>query len=231
MPTNHLNQSIGEALPHFTAGRQPNIQQLVGRYTIIEPVNVVKHFDDAYAFYGPESPETQWTYLPIDAFQNKDDFRAYFEKMAQSKDPYYLAILNKETGKIIGTFSLMRIDTANRVVEMGWVLYGSELKQSRFATEAQFLVMQYVFEVLRYRRYEWKCDSLNAPSGKAAKRLGFTFEGTFRRVQVYKGRSRDTNWYSMLEEEYQAMKPKFEKWLQPENFDKNGKQISALNEN
>ena len=229
MPLNHLNQPIGETLTDYSAGQLPHIQQLIGRYTIVEPINL-KHFEDAYRFYGAKSPETQWTYLPIEAFKNQADFRGYFEKMAQSHDPYYLAIVDKISGKTIGTFSLMRIDTANRVIEMGWVLYGDELKQSRLATEAQFLVMQYVFEVLQYRRYEWKCDSLNAPSNRAAKRLGFHFEGTFRRAQVYKNRTRDTNWYSMIEEEYQAMKPKFERWLQPENFDENGQQRTALND-
>ncbi len=229
MPINHLNQPIGETLTNYSSGQQPNIQQLIGRYTIVEPISL-KHFDDAYRFYGTESSEAQWTYLPINAFKNQADFRAYFEKMTQSHDPYYLAIVDKVSGKTVGTFSLMRIDTANRVIEMGWVLYGDELKQSRLATEAQFLVMQYVFEVLQYRRYEWKCDSLNAPSNQAAKRLGFHFEGTFRRALVYKNRTRDTNWYSMIEEEYQAMKPKFEHWLQPENFDENGQQRTALND-
>ena len=195
MPTNIFNQPIGEPVYHFTAGQQPAIKQLTGNYTIVEPLNANRHFEDAYTFYGPDSPKEQWTYLPIDHFENKEDFRAYFEGMADSKDPYYLAILDKESRKLIGTFSLMRIDPKNRVIEMGWVLYGPELKHSRIATEAQYLVMRYVFDELHYRRYEWKCDSLNAPSNQATKRLGFTFEGTFRRAAVYKNRSRDTNLY------------------------------------
>lgn len=228
MPTNNFDQPIGEPVLDFVPGQLPDIEQLVGIYTIVEPLNVDRHFEDAYTFYGPDSPKEQWTYLPIDYFENKEDFRDYFEGMADSKDPYYLAILDKESHKVIGTFSLMRIDPKKRVVEMGWVLYGPELKHSRVATEAQYLVMRYVFDELHYRRYEWKCDSLNAPSNQAAKRLGFTFEGTFRRAAVYKNRSRDTNWYSMLEEEYQAMKAKFDNWLDPANFDDQGRQITSL---
>lgn len=123
----------------------------------------------------------------------------------------------------------MRIDQQNRVIEVGWVIYSPTLKRSRIATEAQYLLMKYVFETLQYRRYEWKCDSLNKASMQAAKRLGFQFEGIFRRVAVYKGRNRDTAWFSMLEEEWQHMKPKFERWLAPENFDKNGQQLNSLN--
>lgn len=228
MPTNAFNQEIGFPVPDFTPGQAPAISQLIGDYAIVEPISMADHLDDAYAFYGPSSPEEQWTYFPLEAFDNKQSFSDYFETMAQSQDPYYLAIKDKASGRVLGTFALMRTDKNNRVIEMGWVLYGSELKHSRVATEAQFLVMQYVFEVLNYRRYEWKCDSLNEPSGKAAQRLGFQFEGTFRRAIVYKGRNRDTNWYSMIEEDYQNMKPKFQSWLKPDNFDETGKQILSL---
>lgn len=228
MPVNHFNQPIGEVLPDFTPGDLPAITELSGQYVRIEPLSIEKHLKDAYQFYGHESPESQWTYLSIDAFQSFKDFQAYFEKMVTSKDPYYLAIIDQKSNKIVGTFSLMRINQKNRVLEMGWVLYSTELKQSTLATEAQLLVMQYVFETLHYRRYEWKCDSLNAPSAHAAERLGFTYEGTFRKAVVYKGRNRDTKWFSMLEEEYLAMKPKFINWLAPENFTEDGNQIKRL---
>ncbi|SQG47011.1 acetyltransferase [Streptococcus uberis] len=111
---------------------------------------------------------------------------------------------------------------------MDGVFYSSELKRTVMATEAQYLVMKYVFENLRYRRYEWKCDSLNAPSRRSAERLGFTYEGTFRQAVIYKGRNRDTNWYSILDKEWTENKERLERWLDKSNFDENGNQIKPL---
>ena len=122
----------------------------------------------------------------------------------------------------------MRTDTANRTIEVGWVVYGEKLKRTRAATEAQFLLMQYVFETLHYRRYEWKCDALNAPSCRAAERLGFTYEGTFRQDRINRGRSRDTNWYSVIDSEWPERKRRFLDWLSDDNFDAQGRQKKPL---
>ncbi|MFZ7267149.1 GNAT family N-acetyltransferase [Avibacterium avium] len=230
MPINHLGQPIGELIADFTVGELPNIQTLEGQYCRLERLCVSHHFSDIYDFFGPNSPESQWTYLSIDAQPNEQAARQLLQQWESLSDPYYLAIIDKASEKVVGTFSLMRIDPKNRTIEMGWVIYSESLKHSRVATEAQFLAMQYVFDTLQYRRYEWKCDSLNQPSFNAAKRLGFQFEGIFRRALVYKGRNRDTAWFSMLQEEWQAMKPKFQRWLSADNFDAEGKQLRALNE-
>lgn len=139
--------------------------------------------------------------MPIQRFESKLEFKDYLIQLIASLDPYYLTIIDNQTQKAVGTFSLMRIDNLNRVIEMGWIVYSPLLKRSREATEAQYLVMKYVFENLQYRRYEWKCDSLNEASNKSATRLGFTFEGTFRQSNVYKGRNRDTNWFSIIDKE------------------------------
>lgn len=136
--------------------------------------------------------------------------------------------MDKQTQRAIGTFSLMRIDPANRVIEVGAVIYSSQLQRSRIATEAQYLLACYVFEELKYRRYEWKCDSLNERSRRAAERLGFTFEGIFRQAQVYHHRNRDTAWYSMLDSEWKIIKKRLEAWLNPDNFDEQGKQKQRL---
>ncbi|OOR99923.1 GNAT family N-acetyltransferase [Haemophilus paracuniculus] len=148
--------------------------------------------------------------------------------MHQSTDPYYLEIKAKTSGQILGSFALMRIDRHNRTLEMGWVVYSTALQRTRMATEAQYLVMKYVFETLGYRRYEWKCDALNAPSRHAAERLGFRYEGTFRQMQVYKNRTRDTAWFSLLDHEWHANKIRLERWLDKANFDQNGRQIEPL---
>lgn len=230
MPINIFNQAIGEAIENFTAGEKPNINNLEGHYCRLERLCVEHHLDDIYPFYGSESLPSQWTYLPMNALPDKESVRQFLQQNQQSEDPYYLAIIDKETQKAVGTFSLMRIDTQNRVIEVGWVIYSPQLKHSLVATEAQFLLMKYVFETLQYRRYEWKCDSLNQPSRNAATRLGFKFEGIFRHAVVYKGRNRDTAWFSMLPQEWLQMKPKFERWLAKENFDDNGKQKTSLND-
>lgn len=122
----------------------------------------------------------------------------------------------------------MRMDQANRVIEVGAVTYSPALKKTRMATEAQYLLARYVFEDLSYRRYEWKCDALNQASRKAAERLGFTYEGCFRQALVYKGRTRDTDWLSIIDQEWPAIKERFEAWLDPTNFDENGQQKQSL---
>ena len=227
MPYNEFGQALGQDLPSFSAGSLPEIEVLSGQTVRIEKL-ALRHEADLYPIYGPDAPRQNWTYMPIEPFQNREDFHCFFEKMVQSSDPYYLAIVDQASNRAVGTFALMRIDAANRVLEMGWVVYSSELQRSRQATEAQYLVMKYVFEGLNYRRYEWKCDSLNRPSANAAMRLGFTYEGRFRNHAIYKGRSRDTDWFSIIDSEWPALKKRFENWLAPENFDEKGQQKHSL---
>ena len=150
--------------------------------------------------------------------------------MLAAQDRFYYAIVDKESGKALGTFALMRINRGSRVIEVGSVTYSPQLKRTRLATEAQYLLARYVFEELEYRRYEWKCDALNQPSRYAAERLGFIYEGTFRQAVVYKGRNRDTDWLAMIDKDWPAVKIRLEKWLSPDNFDENGQQIKALSD-
>ena len=227
MPYNEFGQALGQALPSFTAGPLPEIKVLSGQKVRIEKLDQA-HEADLYPIYGPDAPRQNWTYMPIEPFQNQEDFHRFFEKMVQSSDPYYLAIVDQASNRAVGTFALMRIDAPNRVLEMGWVVYSSDLQRSRQATEAQYLVMKYVFENLGYRRYEWKCDQLNQASYHAALRLGFRHEGTFRQALVYKGRNRDTAWFSMLDSEWPSRKDALETWLADSNFDEAGRQKTSL---
>lgn len=169
-----------------------------------------------------------WTYLPIDRFESFTDYQEFIREKIDSQDPYYLAIVDLKTNQALGTFALMRNDQVNGVIEMGWVIYSNQLQRTRMATEAQFLVMTYVFETMGYRRYEWKCDHLNRPSHQAARRLGFTYEGTFRQALINKGRNRDTDWFSLLDSEWKVNKLRFEKWLSDDNFTADGQQIISL---
>lgn len=229
MRYNEYNQPVGDLIEDYSPGILPNIQSITGKTVTIEKINI-NHYDDLYEIYGPSSNPENLTYMSIQRFKSKLEFKDYLIQLIASVDPYYLTIIDNRTQKAVGTFALMRIDNVNRVIELGWIIYSPMLKRSRQATEAQYLVMKYVFENLHYRRYEWKCDSLNETSNKSATRLGFTFEGTFRQATVYKGRNRDTNWFSIIDKEWPANKLRLESWLDDSNFDSNENQLKSLSE-
>ena len=230
MKINELGQPIGDALPNFKPGDLPKMERLEGRYVIVECLSNDKHGADLYEVYGPDSPANMWTYLFQNPVQSQEEWSALLDQMLAAQDRFYYAIVDKESGKALGTFALMRINRGSRVIEVGSVTYSPQLKRTRLATEAQYLLARYVFEELEYRRYEWKCDALNQPSRYAAERLGFIYEGTFRQAVVYKGRNRDTDWLAMIDKDWPAVKIRLEKWLSPDNFDENGQQIKALSD-
>lgn len=230
MPVNEYGQIIGESMEGYTPGELPSIDFLEGRYTRIEALSVEKHAEDLLAVYGPDTPREMWTYLFQPPVENLEELIVALKQMIEHKDRFYYAIIDKVTGKALGTFSLMRIDQANRTIEVGAVTFSPALKQTRMGTEAHYLLARYVFEELNYRRYEWKCDALNLPSRKAAERLGFIYEGTFRQAVIYKGRTRDTDWMSIIDKDWPKVKARFEAWLKSENFDEEGHQLKSLKE-
>ena len=231
MPVNEYGQMIGEPVDD-TPGVLPSLVRIEGQYTILEALSVEKHAEDLLAVYGPDSPREMWTYLFQEPVADMEELVSLLNQMLDRKDRFFYAILDRETGKALGTFSLMRIDQANRTIEVGAVTFSPALKQTRMGTEAHYLLARYVFEELNYRRYEWKCDALNLPSRKAAERLGFVYEGTFtfRQAVIYKGRTRDTDWLSMIDKDWPQVKARLETWLAPKNFDKNGRQYKSLRE-
>ena len=219
MRHNEFGQPIGDAVPGFTPGERPGRPVLQGRFCRLERLSAAQHGDDLYAFHGPGANLADWTYVPREPVPDRQTLQAQLERLEASEDPCTFVIIEAASNQVVGSFSLMRIDPANRVIEVGSITYSDRLKRTRMATEAQLLLAQYVFETLKYRRYEWKCDSLNQPSRNAALRLGFTYEGMFRQAIVYKGRNRDTCWYSMLDSEWPRVKRRLEKWLSDDNFD------------
>ena len=168
-----------------------------------------------------------WTYMSYGPFGDRTAFAAWISQRAKLDDPFSYAIIDARE-RAVGIATLMEIRPAHGVIEVGNIVYGAPLQRTALATEAQYLLARYVFETLGYRRYEWKCNALNAASRRAALRFGFTFEGVFRQHMIVKGRSRDTAWYSMLDREWPARKAAFEAWLAPENFDEQGRQRTAL---
>lgn len=187
-----------------------------------------KHGEGLYAHFGTVEDLPNWTYLPDEQPKDLEAFQVYLNKKFETKDPYFFAIIDKQTEQAVGIIALLRIDQSNGSIEVGHIHYANILKRTRIATEVQFLLARYVFETLGYRRYEWKCDALNKPSIKAAKRLGFKYEGVFRNHKVYKARNRDTCWLSIIDSEWPKYKQQYEKWLDEKNFDELGNQIHRL---
>ncbi len=205
---------------------RPERVVLEGRHVKIVPLHAAAHAEALYA--GSRDAEL-WRYLFNGPYTDEAEFRAWLEGRENLEDPLFFTILDAPSGAPAGYCSLMRIEPAHRVIEVGNILYLPSLQRTVGATEAMYLLARYVFEELQYRRYEWKCNVLNAPSRRAALRLGFRFEGIFRQHMIVKGQNRDTAWYSMLDTEWEDRKLAFEKWLDPSNFDAEGSQKTALN--
>ena len=225
---NQYQQPVGAPVPGWTPRAVPPRQPIEGRYCRLEALEPQRHAAELYAAYSQAPDERDWTYLSTGPFADADAYRAYAERAALSTDPLHYVVIERRSGKAVGTLALMRIDPANGVIEVGFVTFSPLLKRTQVSSEAQYLLMKHVFDELGYRRYEWKCDSLNAPSRQAAARLGFQFEGIFRQALVYKGRSRDTAWFAIIDSDWPPLRAAFEKWLAPENFDADGQQQLSL---
>ncbi len=203
---------------------------MTGRYCRLEPVSVQRHEKDLFAAYQQAPDNRDWTYLFHDRPETPEDFNTYLTKLEKSEDPLHFAIIETSTNRAVGTAALMRIEPAHGVIEVGSITFSPLLKKTRAATESMYLMMRRAFDELGYRRYEWKCDSLNAPSRSAAQRYGFTFEGIFRQAVIYKNRSRDTAWFSITDTEWPRIRAAFEAWLDPANFTADGRQKRSLSD-
>lgn len=230
--TERLNahgQPIGEALANWSEPEPPSRAPMEGRFCRLESLEPERHAAELYAANAQDHDGRSWTYLPYGPFQSSDQYQAWLEGMCQGEDPLFFAIIRKADGKAVGVASYLRILPSFGSVEVGHLHFSEQLKRSPIATEAMFLMMQRAF-AQGYRRYEWKCDALNAASFAAAQRLGFKHEGTFRQAAVHKGRSRDTAWFSIIDAEWPALAEAFSRWLAPENFDDAGQQRTRLSE-
>jgi RimJ/RimL family protein N-acetyltransferase len=226
--TSPPTQPIGPSIDSHAAKR-PERVTLKGRWITLVPLDPHAHAEALYeGSHGDVARESVWTYLFNGPFATLADFAADIDVKAKAADPHYFAIIDNSSGRAVGYESLMRIDPPNRVIEVGGILYAPSMQRSPGGTEAQYLLARYVFDELGYRRYEWKCNALNAPSRRAAERFGFTFEGIFRQHMIVKGRDRDTAWFAMLDSEWPARKAAYERWLAPDNFDSEGRQKIAL---
>ncbi|NLS09361.1 GNAT family N-acetyltransferase [Nesterenkonia sp. MY13] len=226
--SNEFGQPVGDPVPDWTPRPLPSATRLPGHWCALERLDSSRHVQDLYDAYAQAPDGRNWTYLGVGPFLSASAYREWAEQAAQSEDPRHYAVIEQSTNKAVGTLSLMRHDPNNGVIEVGWVNYSPALQRTPASTEAQYLLMHHVFEDLGYRRYEWKCDSLNEPSRRAAERLGFTYEGTFRQAVVTKGRNRDTAWYSILDSEWPELRTRFDAWLSASNFTSDHRQIQSL---
>jgi RimJ/RimL family protein N-acetyltransferase len=224
---NHLKQPVGTVVNNWNVPQQPARETMQGRFCRLEPIDPKRHAEGLYKANALDVEGRNWTYLPYGPFDSPNSFRVWIEEFCCGCDPHFYAIIDLATGESVGVASYLRIDPTNGSIEVGGINFSPLLQRKPAATEAMYLMMAHAFE-LGYRRYEWKCNALNAPSRAAAQRLGLSYEGIFRQAVVVKGRNRDTAWYAAIDHEWLALKEAFEQWLSPANFDEQGRQRQSL---
>ncbi len=202
---------------------------LTGRYCHLEALDADKHAADLWNVFALDTDGRLWTYMPQGPFANADEYRTWVEGAHHKADPFFYAIIDSSSGKAVGVASYLRVDPNNSSIEVGWITFSPVIQQKPIATEAMYLMMKHAFD-MGYRRYEWKCNSLNQPSINAAMRLGMSFEGLFRQMSMVKGHNRDTAWFAILDRDWATVQPAFEAWLDPANFNADGLQKSKLSD-
>jgi len=225
MRRNEFGQPIGDPVT-WVPRPFPEPDELVGDHCRLVPWSR-NHLESLYDAVVRDSPPSTWTYLRPPDQSGPEGLADLLDSLSADSGAVPLVVCALD-GAALGTASYLRIDAANGSVEVGWIVYSAALQRTTAATEAMYLMMQHAFDDLGYRRYEWKCDSLNEPSRRAAERLGFTYEGTFRQAMVYQGRNRDTAWFSITSEEWPRVRAGFQAWLDPRNFGPDGVQRRPL---
>jgi RimJ/RimL family protein N-acetyltransferase len=226
---NDLGQPIGFPLPGWKEPHRPPRTAMAGRYCRIEPIDPARHAEALSRANSLDPAHRNFTYLGSGPFASLEAYRLWLQSSCLGDDPLFHTIIDGQSGQAAGIASYMRIDPRNGVIEVGNINFSPLLQRGRAATEAMYLMMQRAFG-LGYRRYEWKCDALNAASRAAAQRLGFSYEGLFRQAIVYKGRNRDTAWYAAIDSEWPELERAFRRWLDPGNFDDEGRQRVRLSD-
>lgn len=224
--TNTLGQPIGFTIHNFTPPPRPNFNSLSGNYARLELISL-SHLNSLFEAFSLDTQGINWTYMPYGPFKDLKEFSEWAQKACFGEDPKFYTIFHGD--KPAGLASYMRIEPTVGCIEIGHIHLSPLLQKTREGTEALLLMIEWAFNA-GYRRLEWKCDALNAPSCKAAQRLGFSFEGIFRQATIYKSRNRDTSWYAITDQDWSALKNAYQIWLNPQNFDANGKEIKKLSE-
>ena len=217
-------------MDHWSGCKHPRGAVMQGRLCRMEPIDAVRHSADLIEAFSLDLEQGNWTYMPYGPFTSESELREWIVSTCSGDDPCFFSVIDTQTGKAVGVASYLRIVPSMGVIEVGHIHFSPLMQAKPISTEAMYLIMRHVFDELGYRRYEWKCDALNAPSCKAARRLGFMFEGTFRQALMYKQRNRDTAWFSILDREWPIIKAVFETWLDADSFDSEGQQRNKLSQ-
>ena len=202
----------------FKKAKLPSKKKLIGKYCFLEPINSKKHSKNLFKNFSIDKKGIDWRYMPNGPFKNEKNFKKYINSKNLTGNPFFYAIYSKRLKTYCGLASYLRINPHIGTIEVGYIIYAKNLQKTVEATEAMYLMMKNVFEKLRYRRYEWKCDNLNIRSKRSALRLGFKHEGLFRQATIYKKRNRDTAWYSIIDKEWPKLRKKYLLFLKSSNF-------------
>jgi RimJ/RimL family protein N-acetyltransferase len=224
---NALGQPVGAPLKDWRPAALPQRVTLQGRYCRLEPLSVDRHAAELWTAQSLDETRANWTYLPYGPFESAAAYRDWLSVQEKAVDPFFFAVVATSSNRAVGVAAYLRIEAPVGSIEVGHLYFSPLLQRTPAATEAMYLMMRQAFD-WGYRRYEWKCDSLNAASRRAAQRFGFSFEGIFRQARVVKGRNRDTAWFSVIDGEWPALCAAYEQWLMPDNFDSDGKQQLSL---
>jgi RimJ/RimL family protein N-acetyltransferase len=226
---NQFGQLVGASVSNWQAPDFPSHEVLIGRYCRVEPLNINLHGENLFESACEDKLGKMWTYLPYGPFSNEVEYCSLFTELEFQADQQFYAIVDSKTNSALGVAGYLRINPAAGSIEIGHLSFSPLLQRTTIATESMYLMMKKIFEA-GYRRYEWKCNSLNATSKSAALRLGFQFEGVFRQAMVIDGRNRDTAWYSIIDSEWLKLQEMFGAWLAESNFDEGGRQRKSLKE-
>jgi len=225
---NHLGQPVGFPVPGWTPRSTPPRRAMIGRFARVEPLDPDRHAAELFEANAEDREGRNWTYYNYGPFATVADYRKWAEDSCADKTRMWHAIIDQASGKAVGVAAYANIQPAHGTIEAGGLNFSPRLQRRPAATDAMYLMMRRAFDELGYRRYEWKCDSCNLPSRAAAARLGFTYEGLFRQAMVTRGNNRDTAWFSIVDREWPALRTAFETWLDPDNFDAEGRQRRNL---
>ena len=225
---NHLGQPVGLPVAGWMPRPVPPRTAMAGRFARVEPLDVERHAAELFEANAEDREGRNWTYYNYGPFATLGDYRKWVESSCADKTRLFHAIIDQASGKAVGVGAYANMQPAHGTIEVGALNFSPRLQRQPAATEAMYLMMRRVFDELGYRRYEWKCDSLNLPSRAAAARLGFTYEGLFRQAMVTRGHNRDTAWFSIIDPEWPTLRAAFEAWLDPGNFDSAGRQRRGL---
>ena len=225
---NSLGQPIGVNIDDWQTCSWPSRSTMTGRYCRMEALNIEQHALGLFEAFRQDEGHHNWTYLPYGPFEDLEGLKDWLSEYCLGDDPLFFVIINHQNDEVVGVASYLRITPLVGTIEVGHIHFSPKMQRTSMASEAMYLMMERVFDELGYRRYEWKCDALNAPSKKAAERFGFRFEGLWRQATMYKGRNRDTTWFAMVDKDWPQIRAAYQAWLDPQNFDENGHQKTKL---